>query len=1110
MQQFDVKTVKINGKNLIEASAGTGKTYSIAILVLRVLMETNIKIKELLLVTFTDAAVAELDERVRKFLRTAYRYAEQQTKIEDKTISEMVDLAISQTNKEDVLQKLHDALVFLDEVQITTIHGFCNYTQKQFAFETDQLFDKELLADESLLIDEAIHQFWRTEITGLPVEYLKVLFESKFGREEIQRSVKNSLNGFVFKGEQKDLNEVFTNLQSQLKTQEEKNEAACGFVSELEDVVDQLGRSKAGYKKLMPTPEEFVLKFCGAIKEEKDFVDLFPTEFIALGEELVGLEESINLLRLGLKGILHHQIIDYVTQKLASIKKQKSLQSYNDMISGLHTAITSEHNERLIKQLKKRYKVVFIDEFQDTDKVQYDIFYEAFGNQKYDELEGVYPTTVFYIGDPKQSIYAFRQANLKTYSMAKETSQVFDMDTNFRSVPDYVEAMNVFFEPTKGYPFFKDERIKYIPVKPSSKWKENQELKIRGIECKPFSFVGFGYQKAKEAYANITYQVLELLKDGKIADRKIVPNDIGILVRTGSQARDIKDKLSEQNIPAIVVDDSQVLKSDEAKSVRYILEAILEQDRSNLNRVLLTPFTFYSHEELMQLDMAAEISRFAEVVETFKEFGVYPALITFLELYESADALQFKIAHKAGRALSNFTQLAEICNQRQLRYNDDLPSLITWLQKEFERTEKSSEYEQRLESDRNAVNIVTIHKSKGLDYNVVFTYFPQGGGGHKDTFVQYQNEETAGFEYVFKDFDEEKEALKETQEAQEMMRLWYVAITRAVYKSYIYYDDLNKKREADESKIIATHKTLLLDKDQYFEDLGLDVVDMEPYEPEKELLNGTLREANKTVKFKSDWTISSYSSIRKKEEHHVSTKVVLDDLEGYEEFVFHEMPRGANFGNFMHLIFEQIDFEDKEQIHTFLNDKIGTPFAHKLLTEETISDYEELVHQVVQSVYTDEKGNRFHLSEVTEKLPEMEFFFDVNDFNEVELKQQFDKPFSFEYNSYSGFVNGFVDLIFEKNGRYYILDWKSNHLGDNIEAYNAEAVEQAMTDANYHLQYFIYTISVCRYLKQINPNFDYDRDFGGVFYVFVRGCRAGESTGVFYNKPSWESVEGYL
>lgn len=1114
IKSFNVTSIPLSGKNLIEASAGTGKTYSIAVLVLRVLLEKNLSVKELLLVTFTDAAVAELDERVRNFIREAYALLVNEKENESKdAIGEILRKALKETSREELVKKLKNAILLLDELEVSTIHSFCNNSQKQFAFETNQLFDKQLVKDNSDLIRLAVNEYWRKNITSLPVQYLELLRSRDFDISVLRNAVKKTLNGYEFAGKTAlELNQIFKGIDGGLEKIEAHKKELESYVPEVSLALPNVRKSALRDEliAIASDKELFIEKYLANIYSSKPSKTLtgnkIPESFLEALSCFEELKNEYDLAIVRLSSYLIQHCVKQSVAKVNAVKKNNSLQTYTDMIDGLHKAITKKDNERIVKSLKKKYKVVFIDEFQDTDKVQYEIFYEAFGNKKYDALEGVYATTVFYIGDPKQSIYGFRQANLQTYNQAKKVSNVYTMETNFRSVPAYLEAMNTFFS-TPNDSFFIDQTIQYVHVKASNGWLEKEGLK-RTLDVCPVSFIPMG----AKGIVTATNEVVSLLEEGTIDGKPVCPSDIGILVRSKTHAKEFKKILSRARVPATVVDDTKVLQSYEADCVRYILEAFLHYDQNTVLKALATPFTSYEIEELGSVDISAEMTRFIPITEAYEKSGIYAGLMKFAQVYHSFDAIRANEYLFPERTITNYLQIADLLNERQFRYGDDLSSLIDWLLKVKSRDDLPDEYEQQLESDQDAVNIVTIHKSKGLSYKVVFVYFDDKPREKKNEMMEYQSVDGL-FYYNYRGLDEEVDAMQVEQQHQENRRLWYVALTRAVYKTYICYKALAKNVDPETSPLATIpHLKNRLENNGFFDQLEVEeeLVKWRKKRLEEEGSEGFSRKVDHSIPFSSSWSVSSYSSIRKKDAHHAIEKTKLDDLEGYNEFVFHRMPRGASAGDFLHQIFERVDFTQPEKIKPFLERFQNSSVASSYFKKDTLTDYEAFINHVLGTKLEINGSESFAISAISKKLPEMEFYFSIDDFNKETLKTRFKKPFSFEYPSYKGYVYGLIDLFFEHEGKYYILDWKSNHLGDTVEEYSADRVEEAMTLSNYHLQYLIYTISVCRFLKQTLPDFNYEKDFGGVFYVFLRGCRAGETSGVFAYKPEWSCVREYL
>lgn len=457
VKQFVAEDVLLQGSNLIEASAGTGKTYSIAILALRLVMEKNIPIQEILMVTFTKAAVAELETRVRLFIRLAHMACVGQ-KIEDKKINDLVLESIGHFQRPEVERRLKTAILFLDETAINTIHGFCQRTLNEYAFETNQIFGSGATseAELNLVLEASVNQFWRKEITRLEIELLRHL-EAGFKREDLKQFAKNVLGGqvlvqlepyepdFLELNKQKELVAVLTEFEAAIEAV--INQAKGYLDANYTDLMDKVladNNAKKNYPELLDNPDELfkeVLKNREIKYIKKIFGDLLDILDQAV-EPQKELQYEVDVFANKLQQFALEQIVKEVKE----LKERNSFLTFDDMIQKLHEAVVVKSHLSLRDALRIKYKAVFIDEFQDTDKMQYEIFSHLFSEA---------PSILFFIGDPKQSIYAWRKADINTYFSAKKmVKNVYGMNTNFRSSDAIVAAQNAFFKPKSDFDTF--------------------------------------------------------------------------------------------------------------------------------------------------------------------------------------------------------------------------------------------------------------------------------------------------------------------------------------------------------------------------------------------------------------------------------------------------------------------------------------------------------------------------------------------------------------------------------------------------------------------------------------------------------------------------------
>lgn len=1115
---FDAATVPLQGSNLIEASAGTGKTYSIAILVLRLVLEQQLSVKDILMVTFTKAAVAELEERIRLFIRKAYKAA-QGERIDDTLIAQLVTEAMEREPAADVQRRLWTAVLLLDETSVLTIHSFCQITLSEFAFETGQVFGATLQQDSSKLLQEAVQECWRKHITTLPIPLLMALRQAGFAQSSLLQVLKEHLAGKRYRAFDESRCYAFdeNHHQQWLDDLGTLQKAHRHLVQCLEDKITerraeldgmcQGDRFAKGLSKLLDKPA----KFLQAIVEKRDkgyitklFSDILEEVDVCEVEEKKYLEARQRVF-----DDLCCLAIQEARKHIEAAKQKQHLLTFDDLISNLHTALVQRPNPALEAALRNKYKAVFIDEFQDTDRQQYEVFETAFGKD----------TLLFYIGDPKQSIYAWRKADIFTYFKARASvDSVYDMDRNFRSSAPMIEAMNQVFLPYEDFDtfYFQNESaaIDYHPVRspePNSKGLLLQD----GSPAVP---ICISEHKNKEAlYDALTGQVVALLTEGiytieknkEKGPRPVTPSDIGILVRTRRQAAEIRDRLQHFGIPAITVGDEKVLQSDEAMQLLYLLQAMEDPTLAYISRALLTPFTGVPASHLLQLDEEVATTLFRSYRTTWEQYGVYKALMD-LAAYFNVRARLLQTPN-GERILTNLVHLTELLHRVQTRNRLSPLELIAWLKRGVEGMEvEGDEYEQRIESDEEAVKIVTIHKSKGLEYNIVLAPHLDLLPDEKHiTFVSYRHPDDGAYIGCEKARLTEAEmswVLRQTE--QENRRLFYVALTRAVYQCYIF-------RSKASTYSNSTLNTFMEGAKYWQPQLVQQHTPPEVPEGYRYRLQGTqnlnlssVATGSRPVHFvlkEAEWVRSSFSGLALQKAGHAAKPSGAEHTADYDRFMFQELEKGVRTGNMLHALLEVVDFTRDTRWAQQVQQVVQQFAPSKAERYEPL--LLQMLHELLQASITIE-GETFSLSQVAynERLHEFEFDMRVPLFSPAQLNALSGEGIQVQVKNLpkrEGLLNGIMDLFFAYEGKYYILDWKSNYLGDRVSDYGTEQLAAAMNEHNYHLQYLLYTLAAVRYLRsRLGDAFDYDRDFGGVIYLFVRGARKEGGQGIFTNRPN--------
>ena len=1199
---FDPTNVPLKGINLIEASAGTGKTYSIAILALRLIVEEGLSIGEILMVTFTRDATAEMKLRVRDFLRQGLQAAkliikedENYQGLDKKIVDIILDAYKKQKNIKAIHKNLEQALLQFDQAAIFTIHSFCARILGEYAFETDQIFHSQPMepAEFDQLVQEAFDQGWREHVTTLDEEVLSILLMNEFSKKRVFDLVSGSLKGkklyigdidtgrgldfyrdFLVQNiisftepvpqdfilERTTIESLKDTIFASLQQHEEEWTEKANLVKNEKNrntLLEMLGKDER---------EDFI----SAIKEKMhtQYVNkFFPDDLIKQINDLIELEadlskreaedkknvEALKKLHTNkvaqLISILAKMIYDDVVSRIQSIKSDFGQITFDDMISGLHRAVcnqdptTKAQSNRLIKILRDRYKAVFIDEFQDTDQLQFDIFNTVFNKvnaaatppEDESKSSSDRKHIVFFIGDPKQSIYAFRKADLETYLHASTlVDHIWRMNTNFRSTPEYVEAMNEFFQPTESdFDVFSHDRIKYYPVNaaPNSRkggvYFDNQVLNPLRILCSG---------DANAVIKDTVLLVHKLLCDPffKIKSNgnpeRIQAGQIGILVRKKNDGQNIRNQLSRLGIPAVTVSDTKVFETQEALEMLYILTAVHEIQMSSINRALLTKVVGLSWNELNELHEESILLRFRSYQEKWINNGVFAMLRQLISDSKVIDRRYDGRLDNAERVLANTFQLMEMLHEAEVEKKYKPDELIFWLKKGIDGEQSSEDsYLQRIESDEASVKIVTMHSCKGLEYDIVIA--PYLDLKSTDGFSTKQFRQDDGY-YIadedlisgtpfYTDYEERKE--------QENMRLLYVAITRARYHSYVVASH-HLKGSRNYQTSLKKFITAILDQQKLFKGIRFIGADNSKDEIKKtelfvanppELSGGLFKYASADGEGMSSvqipsisisdryWRKTSYTKLNVKREPGIR---LLSDANqsSYDEFIFKTMRKGAQTGIFLHDLLERIDFSSSEDWAKKIAD-IRKRYPGTGVELQHLDWMIELLRNITETSLLPH-GFSLNTVGVDQRLNELEFDIpltnvDWKDFpisihhNEIPIRINKDMPLS-------GILNGKIDLLFEHEGRYYLLDWKSNHLGNRAEDYNEATMAEAMEENNFHLQYYLYSLALYRYLLlRLGDEFNYEQHVGGVYYLFVRGMRKGTAHGIYFHKPKEEDLK---
>jgi exodeoxyribonuclease V beta subunit len=1117
---FDVLTVPLEDKNLIEASAGTGKTYSIAILALRLLVEKNIPINKILMVTFTNAAVAELEHRVRMFINMSRVYINGKP-IADTTIISILDQGIAILGPDVVKERIQNAYLLLDEINIKTIHSFCQQSLNEFAFESKQTFGAELITDRNPIIEQYFNIVWRNKITTLPLalfNYIDVTNLRKYALEIISKSLEGMQYNTLIK--YNDITATFESLYDWDAYISDFNSNKNFYKNELKNYVEN---NPATYLTILksnkPTKSKYVIKaleqggwelFWEKLNTYKDEYIIPILKFVALDNiEDIIYELYNKQIKYVLLDIVIQYLLQHVSEQVTAHKKKANILLYNDLIEKLHHAVVKENNILLIQKLNAQYDAVFIDEFQDTDKAQFEIFQKLFDQH----------TILFFIGDPKQSIYAFRKADLNTYFEARKfVDNYYSMNTNFRSSATFIASMNDFFKPSESFDTFLSKSMSgdmdYVAVA-SPQPNRKGELYYKGKPTTALALqINVNKNELDEILAVDIYNLIHneeyyIYIDGE--KRAIKYSDIGILIRNNREGKPIKAALMKMRIPVVICDEFSIFEAEASKAMYDLLKATFTLHPHDAKRALASILFDFEIHTLHTIDVVPFIQQLELVKELWSRSGISTAILQLMQVLGIEQMLLKK--NELG-ILSIIKQLTEALHE-QYYYNRLCPEeILDWMARglsgEFSKMEK---YKARLESDEEAVQIVTIHSSKGLEYPIVFApylSFNDEADLSRIKVLSFRDNSSNYWVSLASQLNTQQKELVNNQIAQENRRLLYVAITRAVYQCFVYVpaasssskppvlNQIVEMREAHPSEHIDITTERLIAVPEHFRSIS------SPYSK----LNTII--VPPTDAYGTNWALLSYSRMAQHLELYKYERQSIFDID-YDNFIFKLLKGGTATGTFLHTILEKVDFSYNETWTERIQKLVETHILRE--REMYIKHLPTMLHHIVfADVQVDGEKVYLHKVAFNQRINEMEFHFTIKNLKLPALKQALANRYEVLLNTLTeeyldGIMQGFIDMIFVQNEKYYILDWKSNNIGYSSEHYSSSKLFEAMSQNNYHLQYLIYTIALDKYLSTRISNYDYDKHFGGVIYVFLRGVRANCSDGIFTHKPPKEIIE---
>jgi len=1177
MERFDLKTVDLKGTHLIEAGAGTGKTYNIAALYLRLLLEKDLTIDEILVVTFTNTATCELKKRIRdKILK-----ANLSLQADGSFKSDEFEFIHTDSGYQQIKSKLTESIREFDNAAIFTIHGFCNRILNEYSFETGGSFNAELMTDQSSIVMNAVEEFWRKEVYRAPTLFVKYLYSQNYTPAKLASLARltSHFPDIIIKPEKyKDyqslpvdyLNDSFEILKSEWQNQKQvlseylvngkalnrnmyRANTIKSLILHLETYLDNNSPDILFNKHRLLTRS----KINQAIK--KDFE---PPEFrfFDLFEDYLQIYHKFTTERLG---SFKYNFLNYCGNEIKLKKRAQNAIFYDDQLDHVYQALSQPSGKYLSHQLSKRYRAALVDEFQDTDSIQYEIFKRLFSGSD---------TTLFLIGDPKQSIYSFRGADIFTYLEAtNNTANRWTLLENWRSSPGMIKAVNTLFR-SLNKPFLFDN-IEFAEALPGNSNKNQTgiealkpELLIWYLDRESVGEYGTTNRKdfLKAGYCrkliinSVCSEIKRLLKAKQDNDYTVKAQDIAILVNTNNEARMARDALAEFNIPGILYSDSDLFESDEAFEILRVLQAAAKPDSGYQIRAALAT-DILGYDSHMIAGTFSDDNSWEQLLLKFSYYHRVWRKEGFLRmaglLLEQEQIRQRVIELKSGRRrLTNILHLFDVLNNiiNERKFSPD--DLITWFGNRIV-SEKSTDLKQqlRLDSDDDAVCVLTIHKSKGLEFPIVFCPFTWKSKDkiYKESAVYHdpQHDYKPTFDL---DLDDISHNLVLTEKLAESLRMFYVAVTRAKYRCYLawgrffnsYLSAMNylliNPQIENHSEAVSYLKDVFntIGESEFVDkitncarsnDTNINITRLPQAIADDSIVTenqfSNISYKGFDSKIDRDFKIVSYSYFNaaykgsyEMPDHETTINLTPDvkipesAASGYNRF---KLPKGARTGIMIHEIMENLNFtnHEKDDLYNLVTDKIQK-YGFESVWADAIVD---MVSETIQ-VKLNQAESAFSLNNISQsgRINEMEFFFPLDRLEPKRIneilkcagfpRQQFKLSSNYSREALRGFMQGYIDCIFEYENKFYIVDWKTNHLGATASDYSPENISSVMAANLYTLQYLIYAVALNNYLKTRIKNYSYEKCFGGVFYLFMRGIYANdeEQNGIFYCKPELE------
>lgn len=1199
----------LRGSRLIEASAGTGKTFTIAALYLRLVLGHGgeaafgrpLVPPDILVVTFTEAATQELRDRIRARLAEAAQAflvdpAEVQALPAGQDLLHDLRADYPPAQWAGCARTLRLAAEWMDEAAVSTIHGWCNRMLREHAFDSGSPFTQTLETDQSALQAEVMRDYWRIFLNPLSTEDV----------EQVRAwwATPTALLGDVGK---------LLGLGDALQAAEAPATALASARAAAQQALAALKSPWAGPSgwaiELLALLEDAVAAKHCKFPKRKDWMqalrdwaegdgtepNLSKTAWERLCADgmaegwagdaarlaallahpawpaLEGLRTQLKALPDGRTDLLRHAA-QWADARLAAEQARRAQMGFDELLTRLDAALQGPNGARLAAVIRRQFPAALIDEFQDTDPLQYRIFDTVYG-----VAANAADAVLLLIGDPKQAIYAFRGADIHTYLAARRDTagRHATLGTNYRSTAAMVRAANAIFEQAEqrldgqgafGFRTADDNPLPFIPVQAKGRsqrwWHQGQE---------PAALTAWVQEAGTDAMGRMAAacasEIVRLLNAGQAGAagfrdsagqlRALRPGDIAVLVNKGTEARAVRQALGARGVRSVYLSEKEsVFDSPVAAALQLWLAACAAPEDERLLRAALGSALLGLPWQLLDdlghdaLQWEARVLQFTHYQRIWQRQGVLPMLRHLLHDFGVPQRL---LAAGDERMLTDALHLAELAQQASSLLDGE-HALIRWLaeQRLGVAGGDADARRLRLESDAELLKVVTVHKSKGLEYPLVFLPFATALRVAKADDLPLKWHGDDGQLVVALQADAEDLARVDAERLGEDLRKLYVALTRARYATWV---GVTATKDVQRSALgyllgggAALPPDMLRAALQELAGEGVAVQDLPAADaaryddparapqlaPEPPLASAPLER----------WWIASYSALRRAEagaddvtplpasaaeDIYADSRAdaVPDDLREERSVLavsdalsLHGFPRGAGPGTFLHGLLEWMGQQGFARLQTdaALQAELAEQVTRRCAAQGYDSWASVLQAWLLRWLATPLQLGLHAAAPVAPAALgslqiEMEFWLAAQQVDTRTLDalvcrhtlQAAPRP-ALAPQQMHGMLKGFMDLVFAHEGRYYVADYKSNWLGPHDADYSPAAMRAAVLEHRYELQYVLYVFALHRLLRARLPDYDYATHVGGSVTLFLRG-HAAASQGLHADCPPQALIE---